>query len=421
MRQIGDPDHVLVRFRRQAEHEVELHAVPASGKRRSAGLQYFFLGDVFIDGVAQALRSGLRRKGKAALAHLLHLEHQLPREIVRAERRKRNIDLARLAVIQQLIRQLRQILIVGGRKARHRDLAAAGILQRLHSLLIEHVRVLAAHGPVAEASLTEAAAADAASEHLQIGAVMDDLRRGDDLLLRPVGPVHVLHDALGHALRRAVQRCDRRKCAVLVIGMFIERRDINALDSGNGPQEFRLAPARLFGRLIARNDLDRALLTLSEREKVDEIRQRLRIHGADAARKNDVFQAGALTCQQRHARKLKHIEDVRVAHLVAQRERDHVEAAHGVLAFQCVKRDGIFAHRLLHIAPRSEHALTPDARHLVHNAVEDAHSNIGHADLIGIREAERDPDVHVRLFLDDLIVFAADIARGLLHPRQDAV
>ena len=43
-----------------------------------------------------------------------------------------------------------------------------------------------------------------------------------------------LREALGHARRRAVQRCDRRKRAVLVIGMFIERRDVNALDSGNG-------------------------------------------------------------------------------------------------------------------------------------------------------------------------------------------
>lgn len=44
----------------QAEHEVELHIVPAALKGDGAGIEDLLLRDILIDGVAQALRTGLR-------------------------------------------------------------------------------------------------------------------------------------------------------------------------------------------------------------------------------------------------------------------------------------------------------------------------------------------------------------------------
>ena len=81
----------------------------------------------------------------------------------------------------------------------------------------------------------------------------------------------------------------------------------------------------------------------------------------------------------------------------------------------------MLAHFGLHIPPGVEDALAPDALHLVHDAVEDPHAHIGHADLIGIREAEGhiDPD-GIRILLD-LIEFAAGVARRLLHAGQDSM
>ena len=75
--QLGDADDVLVRLGRQAQHEIELHAVPAAGECRGAGFQNLMLGDIFVDRVTQALRASLGRKGQSALAHLLHAQHQL--------------------------------------------------------------------------------------------------------------------------------------------------------------------------------------------------------------------------------------------------------------------------------------------------------------------------------------------------------
>ena len=65
-------------------------------------------------------------------------------------------------------------------------------------------------------------------------------------------------------------------------------------------------------------------------------------------------------------------------------------------------------------------ALTPDAGHPVHGCIENAHADVRHADLINIRETKSEAQVHLRLVLDDLAVFAAGIARGFLHARQDA-
>ena len=114
VRKLRDADHVLIRLGRQAQHKIQLHAVPPAGEGRGARLQNFLLGHVLVDRVAQALRPGLGRKRQAAFSHLLHLHHELAREIVRAQRRKRQIDLARRAVIQESVCKRFQLRVVRG-------------------------------------------------------------------------------------------------------------------------------------------------------------------------------------------------------------------------------------------------------------------------------------------------------------------
>ena len=79
------------------------------------------------------------------------------------------------------------------------------------------------------------------------------------------------------------------------------------------------------------------------------------------------------------------------------------------------------AERLLHVAPGREYALGPHAVHFVHDAVENAHADIGHAELVGVRKAERDADIHCGLIFENLVVFPADVAGGLLDALQYAV
>ena len=74
--QLRDAQHIRIRLRREAQHEVELDIVPAAGKGGGAGREDLLFGDVFIDDVPQALRPGFRGEGQAALADLLQLLHQ---------------------------------------------------------------------------------------------------------------------------------------------------------------------------------------------------------------------------------------------------------------------------------------------------------------------------------------------------------
>ena len=81
----------------------------------------------------------------------------------------------------------------------------------------------------------------------------------------------------------------------------------------------------------------------------------------------------------------------------------------------------VLPHGGLHIAPGGEDPLAPDAVHLIHDAVENPHADIGHADFIGVREAEGHAQVHLGLVLDDLSVFAAHVPRRLLDRGQNAM
>ena len=123
--QVGNGQHVLVGLGGQAQHKVELDVVPPAGEGRGAGGENLLLGDVFIDGVPQALAAGLGGEGQAALADPLDLEHQLPGEIIGPQRRQRQVDALGLAVVQKAVGQGLQMPVVRGREAGEGDLVVA--------------------------------------------------------------------------------------------------------------------------------------------------------------------------------------------------------------------------------------------------------------------------------------------------------
>ena len=87
-RDLGNAEHVLVRLSREAQHEVELDRAVAAGKGAAAGGQQVLLGEILVDGVAQALRAGLGRKGQAGLSSLLQSLHERHGEVVGTQARE---------------------------------------------------------------------------------------------------------------------------------------------------------------------------------------------------------------------------------------------------------------------------------------------------------------------------------------------
>ena len=320
----------------------------------------------------------------------------------------------------QLVAQAGQGRVIAGGQAGQRHLLIAGVIAGADAVIGAQVAAAVAHRAVDVARLTEPAAPDTAAEQLQRHPVLHDLRAGNDGLYREIGLVHIVDDALGHLGGRAVQRRDGRHSAVVVVCHVVQAGDVNAVQLGGGAKQLLLAPPLPPGGAVQLHQLHGQILALAQTDKVDEVRHRLGVVHGGAAGDDQRRKAGALCGVKGDARQIQHIQDGGKRHLVAHGKGHDVKVGDGVAGFQCEKGHIRLAHLLLHVAPRGKHPLTPDAVHPVHDAVQDAHTQIGHTDLVGVREAEGDAGIHLRLVLQHGVIFAAHVACGLLHAGQDA-
>ena len=229
-----------------------------------------------------------------------------------------------------------------------------------------------------------------------------------------------MDDALGHLGGRAVQRRNGRHGAVVVVRYIVQAGNVDAVQLGSGAKQLLLAPPLPPGGAVQLHQLHGQILALAQTDKVDKVRHRLGIVHGGAAGDDQRRKAGALRRVEGDAGQIQHVQNGGKCHLVAHGEGHDVEVGDGVAGFQREKRHIRLAHLLLHVAPRGKHTLTPDAVHPVHDAIQDAHTQIGHTDLVGVREAEGDAGIHLRLVLQHGVIFAAHIACGLLHAGQDA-
>ena len=78
-------------------------------------------------------------------------------------------------------------------------------------------------------------------------------------------------------------------------------------------------------------------------------------------------------------------------------------------------------HGGFHVAPGGKDPLAPDPFRLVHGAIEDAQSQVGHSNFVSVRKAHGKAHIYRCLILDDLVVFPAGVAGWLLDGGQDAL
>ena len=351
----------------------------------------------------------------------MKLFHQFPGEIISPQRRNRQIHVVFLAVRKHLIHQFFQAPVVRGRKTGNGNLLISGKLQCLHGLPVEHLGAFLAHRAAAESRLTEPASSDTSPEGLQIGPVVDNLRGGYNHLCWEISLVQVFHNPLGNGLRSSLQGDDRGKCAIGIVFMPVEAGDIDTGNFRHSVKEPVLVPALRLGLIVQRDNLYRDFLSFSQREKVYKLCQRLRIKGADAPRKDHVFQILPVFCPERNPRQVQHIQHIGIGHFIADGKGNHVKILHRVLTFQRPQRQILLPHYFLHIRPRCKYPFAPDAFHLVHHTIENPHSHIGHADLIGIREAKGNPHPDILQVLLHLAPFSAGIPGRLLNRQENSL
>ena len=114
-------------------------------------------------------------------------------------------------------------------------------------------------------------------------------------------------------------------------------------------------------------------------------------------------------------------QHARVAELELQGEPEHVEVADRGARLEREERQAALAQHGLEVGPGQEDPLAGDAGLVVEQVVEEPEPEVGHADLVGVREAEREADPRRGQVLLDGAELAADVAGRLLGAEDQVV
>ena len=112
--QLHDGAHVLVALGGQADHEVELHQVPAGFEDGVDRVEQVLLGVALVDHAPHPLGSGLRRDGEAALAHALDLLGEVRAHRLGAQRRQRDADVLGAELVEEVLQYAVDAGVVAG-------------------------------------------------------------------------------------------------------------------------------------------------------------------------------------------------------------------------------------------------------------------------------------------------------------------
>ena len=203
-----------------------------------------------------------------------------------------------------------------------------------------------------------------------------------------------------------------------MVGDIVESRDIHARDLCNVEQQLLFGDALFFGLFDLGADGGQLVFALTQLDDIKEIRNRLGVAGAGAARNDQrpavitVFGVERDTCQVQHGK------DIGIGKLVLQGKAHSIKGRERFFALHSVQRQLQALHLCLHIQPRHKGALAPPVLVAVEQLVQDLFAQKGHSHLVGIREAEGKAHIHLVLFFIDTAGLSASIAAGLLHPSQ---
>ena len=220
---------------------------------------------------------------------------------------------------------------------------------------------------------------------------------------------------LDYLLRSPVPGSDSGNGPVLPIRNVIEGRDVYALYLRRRPEKPGLVPVFPPGLPVQLHHLRQQFLPLTDERQINEVRHRLGVVHGGASGNDQRPQFRPVLRPQGQSGQVQHVQHGGVSHLVAHGEGHDVELTHRVPGLQGKKRDSVFPQLLLHVGPGSKRPLAPYAGHVVEHPVQDTEAQIAHADLVGVREAEGEAEIHLALVFFDLVIFPSHIAGRFLH------
>ncbi len=311
--------------------------------------------------------------------------------------------------------------MVARRQARQRDLfqARAGVARpgQFQDLLGAAVPDV----PLGAAGLAEPAQPRAAAHHLDVDPVVDDLGVGHD---RPHGEGRLFQVRHAGGLRDRRQAVDlgreRRQRAVIVPRRLDEAGGVEEVElAGEGHDEVGPGRAGLAQAAVLIEEEGQGVLGLAQEHEVEERGHRLGVIDARAAGDDQRVGLGSVGGQQRNARQVQHLQDVRVKHLVLEGDAENVEVADRTARFPRKEGDVRRAHARRHVRPGGVGALAEHIAAGVQEVVEDGRAQVAHADGVGVGEPEAEADGDAVPGFADRADLSADVLGGVVDERQE--
>ena len=190
---------------------------------------------------------------------------------------------------------------------------------------------------------------------------------------------------------------------------------------GDGAEDLGAGGAAGLHFLVGLHHLVVADLALADVEEVEEVGDGLGVVGAGAAADDQRTVLASFRGQEGDPGQVQDLEDVAVGQLIPQGDAQEIKTLHGILGLQAEEGDFLLLHDLVEVGPRRKNPLTPGVGAAVQLFVYDLDAEIGHADLIDVREADGEADVHGGGVLHDGVDFISNVAGGLLHHVEDPV
>ena len=208
--------------------------------------------------------------------------------------------------------------MIRGGQAGEAQFIVAGVVAEHPGAVADELGRTLPEGAVNLSRLTEPAAAHAAAQHLHAGAVLHRAHHGHHEIFRRGVIVHV-DDGLGDPFRHTgTVGADALHPAVLQIAHIIKGRHIYAGNFGQRQQQCFLVPAQLFALLHRGADVLQHLFAFAQLHDVKEIRHRLRVADAGAARDDERPALIPVGGAQRDAGQPEHGQHIGVAKLIFQ-------------------------------------------------------------------------------------------------------
>ena len=332
---VGNPEHVLVGFPRQTNHEIELHLAVAAFHRGANAPEQVPIGEALVDDVAEPLGASLRGEGESRLAGATQDVGDVGVEAINPLTGQGEAHVFVGEAVAELHTHRRQGQVIGAAQGEQRKIGIAGfghaLLHRLNHRFGLHIPGRAGE----HARLAKAATPGAAPPDLNREPVVDRFDVG-----------HQTHGVVGHWRGRAPQdsfgwALDQRLQAHPIGAWGIERRHIHPRHLGQISQQ---GGARQPGRLGLRHhkaNLRQQFLAIAEGDEIKEGRKGFGVAGGGGPpgeNQRRCFgmvqrQVAPVPREQGHPGQIQHLEDVGAAELIAEAEAKDVEGRQGPATF----------------------------------------------------------------------------------------